>query len=682
MSKTSLRVATYARVSTDQQAQQQTIVSQVEAIKERMVQDDVRFDNDLCFCDDGFSGETLQRPALERLRDQVAAGAIDRLYVHSPDRLARKYAYQVLVVEEFRRAGVEIIFVNHAVDQTPEGELLLQVQGMIAEYERAKILERSRRGKRYSAKSGCVSAFSRAPYGYHYVDKRQGGGVARFDVIAEEAEVVGKVFRWYVQERLPISAIARRLTAEGITTRTGKAHWCGSMIQGMLRNPAYQGQAIYGRCKLGPRQPRKLAFWRGTAGRSYSCYPTVAEEQITVPVPALISNDLFAVAQVQLEENRRRNRVGLRGPRHLLQGLVVCQHCRHSLIYFISGGKRCRRSGEPYFYYRCTGLDTHRWGGQRVCSSRAVRADFLEKAVWDDVVALLADSSRLEQEFQRRLTETEAAQERSGRPVQQLVERVQRSISRLIDAYQEGTINRTEFEPRLQQARDRLAALEREAVTAAEREQQRHHLQEVVLQFRMFADQVKANLQNADLQTKIKILRLLIKQVEVDQEEVRIVYKIGQLPFDRGSGAGCLQDCPRREAVAVPVEQLDPVAPLAAKDKEMPAERIGAQELADHPGQAVEAAPHVGRLRAQEDADRQRQAQHGRSSSSTTRSSRRVAASKPAGTRTTRPEPSTTSRRLAEAATRTGTKRTGAPAGQRRRLGRLRRSRFAWRSAC
>ena len=128
------------------------------------------------FCDEGYSGATLVRPALERLRDAVAAGHLDRIYVHSPDRLARRYAYQVLLIDEFRRAGVEVVFLNRSIGLSPEDDLLLQVQGMVAEYERAKILERSRRGKRHAAHQGEVSVLSGAPYGYRYIGKHIGGG--------------------------------------------------------------------------------------------------------------------------------------------------------------------------------------------------------------------------------------------------------------------------------------------------------------------------------------------------------------------------------------------------------------------------------------------------------------------------------------------------------------------------
>jgi site-specific DNA recombinase len=179
------RAALYARVSSEQQAHSRTIASQVASLRERITADGARLEPEHAFLDESYSGATLLRPALERLRDAVAAGAIDRIYVHSPDRLARRYAYQVLLIEEVRRAGVEIVFLNRPIGGSAEDDLLLQVQGMIAEYERAKILERSRRGRRHAARSGSVSALCAAPFGYRYVGKVAGGGMARFEVIDE-----------------------------------------------------------------------------------------------------------------------------------------------------------------------------------------------------------------------------------------------------------------------------------------------------------------------------------------------------------------------------------------------------------------------------------------------------------------------------------------------------------------
>ena len=176
MTNDNLRVGLYARVSGEQQEKEDTIASQLEAVTQRVASDGLECEPELCFVDDGYSGYILARPGLERLRDQAAAGLIDRLYVLDPDRFSRKYAYQVLILEELTRCGVEVVFLRNPPGHGPEENLLLQVQGVIAEYERAKIMERCRRGKQYAARRGSVNVLSGAPYGYRYVGKHEGGG--------------------------------------------------------------------------------------------------------------------------------------------------------------------------------------------------------------------------------------------------------------------------------------------------------------------------------------------------------------------------------------------------------------------------------------------------------------------------------------------------------------------------
>ncbi|HLX52424.1 MAG TPA: recombinase family protein, partial [Aquella sp.] len=183
------RVALYARVSSEQQAQMGTIDSQVCALQDRIKTDGYILLNEFRFIDDGYSGSSLLRPELERLRDIIANYSLDKLYVHAPDRLARKYAYQYLLIEEFNRHGVEIIFLTNQPGNNPESELLLQVQGIISEYERTKIMERSRRGKIHAAKQGSYSVLSGAPYGYRYIAKCD-KGLADYEIIEEEANVI------------------------------------------------------------------------------------------------------------------------------------------------------------------------------------------------------------------------------------------------------------------------------------------------------------------------------------------------------------------------------------------------------------------------------------------------------------------------------------------------------------
>lgn len=263
----STRVAIYARVSSAQQAEAGTIESQLTALRERIKGDGHTLDADYEFLDRGFSGGVLVRPALEQLRDLIYTGAIDLLYVHSPDRLGRKYAYQVVLVEEFQRAGVDVIFLNHDPQRTAEHDLLLQVQGIVAEYERAKVLERTRRGKRHAASQGAVSVLTGVPFGYRYITKRDGGGAARYEIDSNEAPVVRRVFELVGRERYTIGQVCRLLNAEQVPTRTGKAKWNRSTISHMLRNEAYIGAAPFGRNRSGPSAER-LRPLRGRTAHS------------------------------------------------------------------------------------------------------------------------------------------------------------------------------------------------------------------------------------------------------------------------------------------------------------------------------------------------------------------------------------------------------------------------------
>jgi len=252
---TSMRVAIYARVSSDQQVEGGTVASQLAALQARLAQDGARLEPACRFVDEGYSGATLVRPGLERLRDLVTTGTLDRVYVYAPDRLARRYAYQVLLLDEFRRGGAEVVFLNRPIGVSSEDDLLLQVQGMVAEYERAQILERSRRGKRHAARRGAVSVLSTAPYGYRYIDKRHGGGVARYEVIEDEAAVVRRMFEWLGRDRVSIGEVCRRLRQAGHCTRAGVA-WQRGTVWRVLKNPAYTGRAAFGKTRAGPLRPR------------------------------------------------------------------------------------------------------------------------------------------------------------------------------------------------------------------------------------------------------------------------------------------------------------------------------------------------------------------------------------------------------------------------------------------
>ena len=537
-----MQVAIYARVSSEQQAQAGTIGSQLAALQQKVAQDGLQLSEELTFVDEGYSGSTLIRPALEQLRDVVALHGLERLYIHSPDRLARKYAYQVLLIDEFERAGVEVIFLNRALGQSPEDDLLLQVQGMVAEYERAKILERSRRGKRHAAQSGQVSVLSGAPYGYRYISKQDGGGQARYEIVLDEARVVRQIFTWVGHERVSIQEVCRRLQQAEERTRTGKTTWDRTTVWGILKNPAYKGQAAFGKTKVGPMQP-KLRPQRGDPAQPRRAVSTrdVPEEQwLYIPVPPLVSEALFETVQTQLEENRQRARQRKRGARYLLQGLLVCAQCQYAYYGKAVSNKSAKGKKRDYAYYRCIGTDAYRFGGERICDNLQVRTDKLDEWVWHEVCALLAEPQRLQQEYQRRLDKPGRKNEDLTTTQAQL-SKVRQGLARLIDSYAEGFIEKQEFEPRIKRLRQRLTELEDQDRQLRTELTQQAELRLVITQLEDFALKVKDGLAEADWLTKRDLIRTLVQRVEIGPETVNVVFRVIPDPFESSPDSGSLQ---------------------------------------------------------------------------------------------------------------------------------------------
>ena len=515
--------ALYARVSTDAQARDGTVASQLEALHRRAAEDGAAVPPELCFVDDGFSGSTLVRPALERLRDAAAAGRLRRLYVMSPDRLARNFAHQAVLVEELKRFGVELALLNRAVSDTPEDALLLQVQGVLAEYERAKILERCRRGRLHAARSGSLAVIGKASYGYRYVCKADGGGQAQLNVHLGEAAVVRDIFAWVARDRLSLRQVSRKLAERGVPSPTGKPRWRESVLSRMLSNPLYKGQAAFGKSVAGPWAP-PVRERPGPPRRPRTFRRTPPEQWLLVAAPALVDAELFEAAAAQREENRRRWRPPACGRRMLLSGLAVCGCCGRAYV----GG---RSSAGHYGYYRCTGPT-----GQ--CPNRSVRTTLLEEAVWQDVRSLLSDPQRIEEEYRRRLQGPAAQPPDPGAEAR----RLRAGIERLIDAYQQGLLDKAQFESRVARSRQRIEQLRQEQEVQAQQELQQHQMRLAIDHLESFARQVECGLADADDDTRRRILLTLVRRVEINPQDVHIVYRVGPVPFADAPVREHLQD--------------------------------------------------------------------------------------------------------------------------------------------
>ncbi len=530
-----IRSASYLRVSSQRQADENTIDSQREDVRRRALRDDLAIDESFEYIDDGYSGSQLLRPALEQLRDHVAASMIDRLYIHSPDRLARKYAHQAILLEEMNRHGCEVVFLNQeGLPESPETNMLLQMQGMFAEYEREKILERTRRGRRHAATQGSVSVFGRAPFGYRYLKQSTKTGDARWEIDPVESEVVKKLFEMVAHQGSSLAVVCRELQRQGIPTKTGNATWCTATVRGMLRNPAYCGEAKYGKKRLSQRKAGKRAK-RGdpvVPRQAKVAVATSSAQQIMIPVPALVSKSLFEEVGKRMDENRKRQRAHQAGTKYLLSGLLICGKC---------GSAYCQNGGTRYHSYRCIGADKYRLGDKTICDNTSIKGTELDDRVWSDVCELLRDPERLRVEAQRNQS---SAPEVSRSISQQELEvnGLRLRVDRMVDAFAAGLISPDEFESRIGNLRshhDReaavLASLRGEQGKASDRSA-------AIDVLATLSRQVEQNLAAATFDLKRTLLMLLVKRIEICESEIRIVYKVPPNPFvPRPDKSGILQ---------------------------------------------------------------------------------------------------------------------------------------------
>jgi site-specific DNA recombinase len=421
-----LAAALYARVSTDRQESQQTVDSQLDALRRAADEGGYEVLEEYVFVDENYSGSRLDRPGLERLRDLASEGTFEAVFIYSPDRLARQYAYQVVVIEELQKTGCEVVFLNHAFGQSPEEQMLLQIQGVFAEYERALIRERTRRGRLFAARQGRVN-WRVAPYGFRLVRKTE-TTPQQLLVDETEAEVVRQMYRWLVEEELTSYAIAKRLRERAVPTRKNrKLGWAQSTVIEILRDPTYKGEAYYNRTKAAdakrPRMSTGYKDLRPGNGRSRAKRPR--EEWIPVRVPAIVDPETWELAQEQLKKNRQRAQRNNTKHRYLLRSLLICGRCGRRMI-----GMWDKRGGR----YVCSmRYPRHR---PYSCDGRTVAIEKIEPYVWEYVKELLSEPKLLKVRYEEGKGDpaVDAKEEREKERIGRKLKALEREIGRLIDA--------------------------------------------------------------------------------------------------------------------------------------------------------------------------------------------------------------------------------------------------------
>lgn len=525
-----MQVAIYARVSTLNQQQEGTIASQIQLLKQHILQQSWALLPEHEYIDDGISGARLDRPALDRLRDCARRCEFDAVVILSPDRLAREYAHQWLLVEEFEKLNIQLIFLQNPFGATPQGKLLTQMQGMIAEYERAQIVERTRRGRLEKARRGEFIPWAYTCYGYRYLPKHH-GCAPQVMIDLEQAAVVRGIYRALIEEQLSCRQITKRLNQSKTPTPSGKNQvWQSATVRNILTNRVYAGQARYNY-----RQP-VLPKYRKTdrsklhslkTGRSYRA----ESDWVLSEAPAIITPEIFDKAQLQLARNAEvaRKMYQPASRRYLLRTLVKCGECGLGMVA-IRLQSICKKY--EYLYYECKGHSSLTVGRTTKCGSKRARADRLDEVVWQTLGQLLRTPDMIPQLHrtwveakQQNLSALEAQQSQ----LLQRRQRIERQDQRLLDAFQNEIIELAELRTRRQKLSAELQQIEQEIRQLASTQQQTVHWQQVIENAETFRTLLGDNLDRLSFEERQAVAQCLIKKVVVTRGEVDIHFV---LPFE------------------------------------------------------------------------------------------------------------------------------------------------------
>jgi site-specific DNA recombinase len=519
-----MKTAIYLRVSTNRQTQAQTIEQQLERLRKHLELQGEALAADNIFRDDGYSGANLNRPGLDRLRDRVKSGVLDRVLLTSPDRLARNYVHQMVLIEEWERCGCRVEFLDRPMSQDPHDQLLLQIRGAVAEYERILIAERMRRGRQMKLKAGALLPWTIPPYGYRSAPDRprDPSGV---QIEPVEGAIVRELFSRYLEDKGTLLSLAKHLLQHRLPSPRGNQRWSAASIRGLLINPVYTGKLYIGRSRSRPARIRRSAT-HPLGNPAHGQDSTPVEAWILIgTVPALVNQEDFERVQVKLALNKKQATRNNKRHSYLLRALVSCGACQSACI------ARTTNGGLRYYICRCQAQPIYSQHDQR-CRSRCIPAQQLDVLVWEDLCQLITRPEYIIDALQRARGGQWLPQHLQSR--QQTLRKAQVGISqqleRLTEAYMMAIIPLAEYQRRRSDLEQKTQALEAQTKELEAQVDRQAELVQLSSSIEDFCRRIHAGLVNATFDQKRAMVELLVDRVLVAEGEVEIRYVVPTHP--------------------------------------------------------------------------------------------------------------------------------------------------------
>lgn len=510
------RAAIYARVSSSKQSEEKTIDSQIEVLMEYAEKHAFDVPEGWIFKDDGITGSTIQRPALDNLRDLISSGSPDILLIYHPDRLARKYVYQALLLDEFSKHGVEVVFYKNKKAETPEEHFLEQFQGVFAEYERAQITERCRRGRLHKARQGSITVLPNAPFGYRYIKSDNKGVSAHYELDQEEAETVRKLFHMYGVEGKNMSELVSYMDQSIHKPRRSNYGWDASTLRRILKNRTYTGMAGYLKTEKSEGDPQRIVRAPKSGRMQISKHARKGcpeDTWITIPVPSIIEEDLYRIVQDKIAEAQHFASRNTKKP-SILQGILVCGKCGASFY------KKDRKN--KHKYYNCYhNLDSK----SESCGNRSIRQTELDEYVWSWVISILKNPELIEKEIERRSAEDpdKKRSDERKRDLQRIHSRLINARNKLLDAYTEGEcLSLDDLKKRMIVLNQQTQQTEKEIAIIESQTVDEERIRQSRLTLTKFSESLENSTQELSIEEKQRVVRALIHEIVIFEDSIKI----------------------------------------------------------------------------------------------------------------------------------------------------------------
>ena len=519
-------IAFYGRVSTSLQEEQKTIETQLMAMNDFA---DKKFGKGNYtvvkeYLDEGWSGDNIVRPSLDQLRVDAKKKIWDAVIIYDPDRLARRYSLQELVMDEIKDVGIEVIFVTVSTPKNIEDKILYGVRGLFAEYERAKISERFRLGKLLKVRNGNILT-TEALYGYDYIRNDKINKKPGYYVInEEEARVVRMIFAWVGEEGLTLRQVVRRLQEMEIKPRKSKRGvWNTSTLSTLLRHKAYIGMAHWGSSyAVVPKNPTNKEKYRQVKKSSRKIKPETEWIASNIPVPPIIGEELFMKVREQLKTNFALCQRNTKNE-YLLGGKIFCS----------CDTKRCGEGPQhgKHLYYRCSNR-IYNFPLSPTCNEKGINARIADKLVWQKIKEFMTSPKLLSRQINRRKdirkNKTLPLIENIGIAEKELA-KLKAQEDRYIKAYGNGALTIEQLKEQVTSIKSHMATFESQ-IRKVNQEKSRIDTAPTPTEkeIKIFTDEAAKTINDLNFETKRTIIRNTVGRIIGTQRQLQVS---GEIPL-------------------------------------------------------------------------------------------------------------------------------------------------------